>query len=91
MFYESEKTEIFMLQIYNPPSHKMLRFFVFIFFNFNSSFFQNISYCNIPLGLAFQPHEIYKILLNVQKVTMARKISAINKKSYCKYPFPTYF
>ena len=33
--------------------HKKMKILIFIFFNFNSSFFQNNFRCNIPLGLGF--------------------------------------
>ena len=31
--------------------------------------------------MTFQQEQIYKILLNVQKIIMAQKVNAINKKS----------
>ena len=33
--------------------YKKLKIFIFIFFNLNSSFFQNTFHCNIPLGRDF--------------------------------------
>ena len=33
----------------------------------------------------FQQYQIFPILLHIQKVTMARNINAMNKKSFSKY------
>ena len=62
--------------------HKKFKIFIFIFFSFNSSFFRNIFHCNIPLGREFPPMPDLFSSFNVKKVTMVRKISAMNKKSY---------
>ena len=67
-------------------SHKRLKIFIFIFFNFSSSSFQNIfHYKTFHSTVAFQRYQVYEILLHVQKVKMARKISTMHKKSYFSY------
>ena len=60
-------------------SHKMLKIFIFNFFQFDFFFSQNIFHCNIPLDRGFP---MIPTLLNIlEKVLIAWKISAMNKKS----------
>ena len=59
--------------------HKKFTVFTFNFFNFNSSFFQNIVHCNIPLDRGFPRKPNTLNSLNFQKVIIAQKISAINE------------
>ena len=59
--------------------HKKLNIFIFIVFNFNSSFFQHIFHCNIPLG-----HDFPTILNLLNYFKYSKKIDAMNKKSYFK-------
>ena len=73
-------------------SYFMWRFkiFIFIFANFNVSFFRNIFHGNILLDVVFERYQIYQILLNAKKVMMAWNISAMYKKSYFRKIFGFY-
>ena len=63
--------QLFSKKTFSNILRKKLKIFIFVFFSFNSSFFQNIFLCNIPLGRG-----------NGQKVIMAQKSCLMNKKSY---------
>ena len=55
----------------------LLKIFIFIFFN--SSFSNIFAIATFQSGAAFHLQKVCQILLNVQKVIMNRKLSAINK------------
>ena len=63
--------------------HKKFKIFIFICFNFNSTFFSIIfSIETFHSAVAFRRCQIHWLFLNVQRVIVVRKISMINKGSY---------
>ena len=61
----------FLKKEFSNILRKKLKILIFVFFSFNSSLFQNIFHCNIPLGRGNGP-----------KVIIAQKSCPMNKKSY---------
>lgn len=58
--------------------------FIFIFLFFIFCFFKNVFRSNIPLGVVFWRHQIYKTFFNAYKAIAVQKIKPMNKESYFK-------
>ena len=63
-----------------PVLHKTMK--IFIFFNINYSFLQNIFHCHIPLGSGFPMIPNPLNYFDTQKIITIGKISAMNEKLY---------